>query len=95
MDATTIELRPSLLAGDAPLRLTACSTPALDASARPLIRAAVLAAILAATLALPAFAATVTWPGPALRASVGDASPAAPSDPAASLPLAGLRGSAR
>ena len=95
MDATTIELRPSLLAGDAPLRLTAYSTPAFDASARPLVRAAALAAILAAALALPAFAATVTGPGPARGASAGAANSAAPSDLAASVRLAGLRGSAR
>lgn len=95
MDAITIELRPSLRAGDAPLRLTACSAPVLDASARPLIRAATLAAILAAALALPAFSELVVGPDPARGASAGAASPAAPSDPAASLRLAGLRGSAR
>lgn len=95
MDATMIELRPSRLAGDAPLRLTAGSAPVLDASARPLLRAAALAAILAAALALPAFAAAVTGSYPARGASVRAGSPAAPSDSDASLTRAGLRRSVR
>ncbi len=48
-----IELRPIAVLGEAPLLLTARPRMGIDASVRPLIRGAVLAAILSAVLALP------------------------------------------
>lgn len=86
MDTTLIALRPNPMAGDAPLRLAPNLSPALEASVRPLIRAAALTAILGAAFGLPALAARGTGLGPERAGSLATASPAArlvPSRPVA------------
>lgn len=60
-----IELRPALVPGEAPLQLRFRPRMTLDASVRPLVRGAVLAAFLSAALGLPALRPLATGPAPA------------------------------
>ncbi|MBD8905941.1 hypothetical protein [Methylorubrum zatmanii] len=55
-----IELRPQPALAEAPLVLVSRQSRPVDASVRPLMRGAAVAAVLAAALALPAVADLVT-----------------------------------